>query len=709
MPSSTPVNGADLAARSRLFHPGERLGWVFRDRTRFARPFAEEQPAPPTIPLHLVSGPERIDTSFKNTKTLALVLFWVGGILSLVLGIYNALAVPGGDFWRFLLGGLLITAIATVAVLIFASYRRRTKIKAIDSGKEQHLRNCDQQYEEWVGRGADWEQTERVRVDQLPEWGAATTPPETRRLDIFGGNLWAWQAFLTVYGTSALAQHPVIMLDLSREIVSEELARTADAAGVPVDAQLLPDQLTTTTLLSDLSGTQIVDAVIESMYADDDASSRSERTIDHRFLTAIADQLGDTFTLARLAAGLRALMDQSDVDGVLSAKEQNHLADELFSVDLRRHSADRLQRLESYLQPLQRLGSQGVDSRPGYLTCMALASDANNVHSEFLTDLLVQWLTHRIVGDYYLTKPEVIIVGADSIKLRHLERLSDACERRGIRITMMFRNLRGDAENFIGRGLAGFMRLGNATEAGRAADHIGREHKFVVSQLTATLGGNETHTTGDSSGSAVAEGINVSTSAGWTKNWTKGRNATFRDGEWGPTDTSKNKSFGRTESETTSEGKNFSETRNWSVTRSFAEGTNWTNANTNQRVQEYVVEPVVLQNLPDHLMLVVEPQRGRQANLVPVEFDPAIVTLPGVSMEPLTATPEPVEAQHRIAADDEEQRSAGAGDQPAALTSELSQPFGFDDTDVATFLDAPEPAAEPEPYPFPRDQRRDAE
>ncbi len=703
MTSSTPVNGADLAARSRLFHPGERLGWVFRERSQFARPFGEDEPIPAVIPDQLVTAPERADEGFKATKTLALALFWVGGIVSLVLGIYNALAVPGGDFWRFLFGGLLITVIVTVAVLIFASRRRRGMIKANDAAKRQRLHNIDQQYEEWLQRGGEWEQAERIRVDQLPEWGAATTPAETRRLDIFGGNLWAWQAFLTVYGTSALAQHPVIMLDLSREIVSEELARTADAAGVPVDAQLLPDQLATTNLLADLDGTQIVDALIESMYADDDASSRGERTVDHRILTAIADFLGDTFTLARLAAGLRALMDQSEVGGPLTAKEQNLIADELFSVDLRRNSAERLQRLESYLQPLQRLGSEGVDRRPGYLTCMAVASTANSVLSEFLIDLLVQWLTHRIVGDYYLTSPEVIIVGADSIKLRHLERLSDACERRGIRITMMFRNLRGDAENFIGRGLAGFMRLGNATEAGHAADHIGREHKFVVSQLTATLGGNETHTTGDSYGQADAHGVNVSTSVGWTRNWSKGSNATYRNHELFASDTSLNKSSGSAKSENTTEGRNWSSTRNWSVTRSFAEGTNWTNANTNQRVQEYVVEPVLLQNLPDHLMLLVEPQRGRQAGIVPVEFDPAIVTLPGVSMEPLPAVADLADDHQPLpVADDTE-------DGRRALTADLSSPFSYEDSDVSSFLSAPapEPEAEPEQYPFPRDQRRD--
>ncbi len=135
MTSSPRVNGADLVARSRLFHPGERLGWIFRERTQFARPFSEDQPTPPVIPQHLVTGPERAEGTFKNTKTLALALFWVGGVVSLVLAIYNALAVPGGDFWRFLIGGLLITVVAALAVLIFASRRRRSMINDIEDGQ----------------------------------------------------------------------------------------------------------------------------------------------------------------------------------------------------------------------------------------------------------------------------------------------------------------------------------------------------------------------------------------------------------------------------------------------------------------------------------------------------------------------------------------------------------------------------------------------
>ena len=79
--------------------------------------------------------------------------------------------------------------------------------------------------------------------------------------------------------------------------------------------------------------------------------------------------------------------------------------------------------------------------------------------------------------------------------------------------------------------------------------------------------------------------------------------------------------------------------RNWSSAYSFAEGTNWSDADTTQRVYEYAVEPVTLQHLPDHALLLIEtrPEGGRK--LTPVECDPAIVTLDRVATTPLPDPP----------------------------------------------------------------------
>jgi hypothetical protein len=123
----------------------------------------------------------------------------------------------------------------------------------------------------------------------------------------------------------------------------------------------------------------------------------------------------------------------------------------------------------------------------------------------------VQWLTVQVTTSR--ASPAVIIAGADEISRPHLERLSDACDRRGIPLTLLFRHMRETAAELAGGGAAEFMRLGNHEEATAAADLIGRQHKFVLSQLTATLGGNQTHTRTDTEGGGEAT---TTTAAGRT-------------------------------------------------------------------------------------------------------------------------------------------------------------------------------------------------
>jgi hypothetical protein len=158
------------------------------------------------------------------------------------------------------------------------------------------------------------------------------------------------------------------------------------------------------------------------------------------------------------------------------------------------------------------------------------------------------------------------------------------------------------------------MRLGDHQEATQGAEFIGRGHKFVLSGITRTLGGDDTHTTADTYGESETRG---------------GSNETIRTG----------RHISRRR------GTNWSRTRNWSQTESVAQGTNWSDASSASRVYEYAVEPRVLQDLPEYAMILVKGQ-GRGSVVQAVEVDPAIVTLPRVSMEPLDPQPlpDPVEA-----------------------------------------------------------------
>jgi len=94
----------------------------------------------------------------------------------------------------------------------------------------------------------------------------------------------------------------------------------------------------------------------------------------------------------------------------------------------------------------------------------------------------------------------------------------------------------------------------------------------VLSQLTATVGGSQTLTRSDTEG----YGEGTTSSRSWQE---------FHLG------------FGN-------RSRGTSTSWNWSTGRSWADGTSWSDATSTQRVAGYAVEPAVLQNLPDHALLL---------------------------------------------------------------------------------------------------------
>jgi hypothetical protein len=382
------------------------------------------------------------------------------------------------------------------------------------------------------------------------------------------------------------------------------------------------------------------------MYGGTPEAARAERSMDDRILTKVCDALGEDISLARIGAALRALMGEPDESAALDRDERRRIANELFSVEYRRQAHANISRIESYIHPIEQLGAEPEDHGPGFLTCIALDSQARNVRSELLTDLIVQWVTHRVAASSN-PRPSVIVTGADELARRHLERLSDACERRGVPLTLLFRRLRETSGEMLGGGAVAFMRLGNHEDAAHAADFIGRDYKFVLSQITKNVGGNESHTDSDTEGTGDSDTISLSQSIGTSTNWGNTRSSGVTRSGGGPfgffsdrsTSSGDSRTRGGGTSETDTHGESRSVSRNWSSAYSFAEGTNWSDADTTQRVYEYAVEPVTLQHLPDHALLLIEtrPEGGRK--LTPVECDPAIVTLNRVATTPLPDPP----------------------------------------------------------------------
>jgi hypothetical protein len=633
-----PVAGAGPVAagadrRAGLFTPGPRLGWVFRDRRQLAAPFPEPRP---DLEAMRAAAAQQAESAEKAYRKIRKFLGIPSTLLFVVLLLANGCAANINGSGPPLVSDLIALVICGPGMtLTFLRWRKaRQAAAAVSRVDDDHQRAIAA----WQQREEAWQRAELTRLEQVDEWGSAVLPSGTLRTDVFGGSLRGWQALLTTHGTSLLASQPVLTVDLTGEVIGQELADTARAAGVPTTVWLLPAQLGSSGVLAGLSAAQFADALAEAVHVDGTAgAARTERAVDTRVLEQLHGALGGDVTPGRLAAAVRAALGHVDRPGVLSApvlsqEEQALISSELFPPEYRRQIEPNLVRIEAFLTALAQHTDLADTGQPGqapatpeppaYYTCLALEPAARSARAEVLAALAIQWLTVQVTGSND-PAPAVIIVGADEISRPHLERLAGACERRGVPLTLLFRHLRDTGLGMLGGGSAAFMRLGHHAEAEQAAAYIGRQHQFVLSQVTATLGGSDTHTLTQTEGQTVTDTIHIGGHPGW-----KAAAQRYRP-----------RNEGHDESRRYSRSRSVS--RNWSTARSWAESTNWSNAAASQRVYEYAVEPAVLQNLPDQALLLVTRGPGGPV-LTSVECDPAIVTLPRVSTAPL---PDPADVR----------------------------------------------------------------
>jgi hypothetical protein len=492
---------------------------------------------------------------------------------------------------------------------------------AVRPVQRRESRRPGQQYQaahsQWTSRVADHEQAELDRLAEVPEWGSAEL--RTLRTDVYGGTLAGWRSLLTVHGASILARQPLLVADLTGQYDLAELAALARDARVPSAEWVLPRDLDRSGLLTRLSGHHLAEALAEAIHAGPPGTARTDRAVDVRVLEQLCSALaGRGVTPARLAAAVQVALGRPAEPGLLTEEEEHQIGGKLFGEAYQTQIGTNLVRLDAFLSGLASYAGTGppASPQPAYCTLFAIEPGARSARGELLAALVIQWLTVEVTAST-ATAPAVVIAGADEITRSHLERLADACDRRGVPLTLMFRHLRDDSLAMIGGGTTAFMRLGNHLEAEQAATFLGRHHKFVLSGFTATMGGSQTATRGEEHGHSTSRSRGSSTTRGWSD-----------DGHLGEGSYSGSRTRSR----------ESGQSENWSSSTSQADGREWSDAASWQRVYEYAVEPAVLQELPENALLLT----GRSpvsTGLQPVECHPAIITMPRVSMNPLHHSP----------------------------------------------------------------------
>ena len=231
-----------------------------------------------------------------------------------------------------------------------------------------------------------------------------------------------------------------------------------------------------------------------------------------------------------------------------------------------------------------------------------------------------------------------------------------------------------------------------------ASEQIGTEHRFVISQLTDTVGTSVTDTAGDAytstvgTADSVADTASVSDSQGNSSGRGRARQDAFAPfgHVTGSRSSDSSRSHGTSDSRSVTEG--ISSSTAWGISTSTALGTSSSTARTAQRSREFLVEPHELQQLPPSAVIVsyASPE-GRRVVLA--DANPAIIGLRTSTLlsleEVLNATaaggpghadgPEPAAAGGPGHADGPEPAAAGGpGHGPDAAAAGPGYPDGPD-------------------------------
>jgi len=666
------------------------LGWrqVLAEPDPGSPPIAPAQPEPDQVSPDWVAAQRRehrrLARPAKLTGAAALAVTvvtcsaWLAGLLTGVLALPLTVAVAGvagyggRRAWR---SGRALTAALRAEEVRVAAFRdvqhREHAVRLAEHGR---------QHREWQRRAAAFQ--------RQPHWYPVTLPATMHRVDIAGGTLAGWSALLTTIAAPRLAAGgKVTVVDLTEGGVAADLLAVARRAGIDPLVWVLPADVPRLDLGADFGPDLLADVLARTVSAaatagtsdaSDTGAGVADAAKDAALLGRILRALGDSAvpqtavpqtavpqtavpqtavpktavpptavppTLAQLAAALRAL---GQIGGPADHLRSAELAPAQLAAlgNLAGRGAEHLVierawALEARLRVLEPLATD-LAGRPASRLKVAwldrrAAAVGNKVLAGYLAIALTAVLRQAPPGNRW--QHTLCLFGAERLSADVLDRLCDAAEIAGAGLVLAYRSIPAHVGQRLGRGDAavGFMRLGNAEDARLAAEQIGTEHWFVVSQLTDTVGVSVTDTTGGAYTSSVgsSESASASDSVSLTvgRSRDRGRSAhgTFAPFADFTGSASRDASSSAAMSDSSSLTEGISTGTSWGRNTSRAVGANDTLARTAQRSRESLVEQYELQQLPPSAVLLCYPTPGgRQVTLA--DANPAIMTLPTATL-----------------------------------------------------------------------------
>jgi hypothetical protein len=530
----------------------------------------------------------------------------------------------------------------TLKAAIAAENRRVTAARAVQE------RDLFAAQEDHAHRFRAWQSRERAFRGQAL-WYPVVLPDRIDRVDLVGGTMAGWSALLTSVGAPRLASGDALtILDLSEGAVAKDLVSLAGQLRVGPLVWVLPGDLPRFDLGVGLPVAAMADILTASASADRAAGGGHDPAPDHALLVRLLEVLGDGAQICQVTAALRALAQVGDPredvrEGRLTAVQLDRITGLFGRGAADRVVIERAWALEARLRVLDRLGRDPAPVPPSRLRVVAPEPGGgalgNGVLAAYVTVALTHLLRQARPGRPW--RHTVCLAGAQVLPGELIDRLAGACEATRTGLVVAYRSIPPHVAQRLGRGNAALavMRLGNAEDAKAASEQIGSQHRFVLSQLTDTVGASVSDTAGDSYTSTVgtAQSVSVARTRSQSSGRSQGRSRARPGGaplapRSGSDSTEASESRGTSDSGSLTDG--ISTSTSWGVTTSRAIGLNESLGRTAQRSREFLVEPEELQRLPPSAV-IVSYASGPRRHVVLADANPAIATLSTVTWRSL--------------------------------------------------------------------------
>jgi len=530
----------------------------------------------------------------------------------------------------------------------------RERVERFRSDQEARLFTAQAEHARQV---REW-QDRRLKFENQKHWYAVPLPAGIDRVDVAGGTLPGWSALLTMAGAYRLAAGgEVTVIDLSGASVAGDLLAVARGSGIEPAVWVLPKDLPRLDLTASLDAAGLADVLAVSASAADTSAGADavagggtrDLALDNSILERVMAVLGDDIRVSRVAAGLRVLAEVGDprddmAAGLLSEDETSQLSTLFGRGASDRVVLERAHALESQIRKLADAASAAERLPRSRLRVVAFNKRVGLASAKILGSFVVTSLTH-LLGEASPVRPwehALFVFGAERLRDDVLDRLADVCESTRTGLVLAYRSIPPHVRQRIGRGNAAvaFMRLGNAEDAKAASEQIGTQHRFVISQLTETVGTSVTDTTGasytstvgDSGSSSASSSVSDSASSGSSRS--RSADSSFLPFASGTTGRGRESGTSTGTSETESVTTGISTSTAWGMSTSSAVAGSESLARSTQRSREFLVEASELQRLPVTAMIVsYATPAGRQVFMA--DANPAIGSLGVATMTPL--------------------------------------------------------------------------